>query len=91
DFTDIFSGYRAFSRRFFKSFPAVSGGFEIETEMSVHASRLKHRQRQQQRGIEPVIDQRCRHPERAIAEALGGKRTAGAIEGEAQIESPGRR
>jgi glycosyltransferase involved in cell wall biosynthesis len=41
DFTDIFSGYRAFSRRFVKSFPAVSGGFEIETEMSVHASRLK--------------------------------------------------
>lgn len=41
DFTDIFSGYRAFSRRFVKSFPAVSVGFEIETEMSVHASRLK--------------------------------------------------
>lgn len=41
DFTDIFSGYRAFSRRFVKSFPAVSGGFEIETEMSVHASMLK--------------------------------------------------
>jgi putative flippase GtrA len=41
DFTDIFSGYRAFSRRFAKSFPAVSGGFEIETEMSVHASVLK--------------------------------------------------
>lgn len=41
DFTDILSGYRAFSRRFVKSFPAVSGGFEIETEMSVHASRLK--------------------------------------------------
>lgn len=41
DFTDILSGYRAFSRRFVKSFPAVSAGFEIETEMSVHASRLK--------------------------------------------------
>ncbi|WP_291006071.1 glycosyltransferase [Hoeflea sp.] len=41
DFSDIFSGYRAFSRRFAKSFPAVSGGFEIETEMSVHASQLK--------------------------------------------------
>ena len=41
DFTDIFSGYRIFSRRFVKSFPAVSGGFEIETEMSVHASQLK--------------------------------------------------
>jgi glycosyltransferase involved in cell wall biosynthesis len=41
DFTDIFSGYRAFTHRFVKSFPAVSGGFEIETEMSVHASQLK--------------------------------------------------
>nr|WP_143348412.1 glycosyltransferase family 2 protein [Ensifer adhaerens] len=41
DFNDIFSGYRVFSRRFAKSFPAVSNGFEIETEMSVHASRLK--------------------------------------------------
>lgn len=41
DFSDIFSGYRAFTRRFVKSFPAVSNGFEIETEMSVHASQLK--------------------------------------------------
>jgi glycosyltransferase involved in cell wall biosynthesis len=32
---DIFSGYRAFSRRFVKSFPAHSKGFEIETELSV--------------------------------------------------------
>lgn len=41
DFTDIFSGYRVFNRRFIKSFPALSGGFEIETEMSVHASMLR--------------------------------------------------
>jgi hypothetical protein len=40
-FADIFSGYRAFSRRFVKSFPALSSGFEIETELSVHASQLK--------------------------------------------------
>lgn len=40
DFVDIFSGYRAFSRRFVKSFPALSTGFEIETELSVHASQL---------------------------------------------------
>jgi len=40
-FTDIFSGYRAFSRRFVKSFPVLSGGFEIETEISVHALELK--------------------------------------------------
>lgn len=41
DFTDIFSGYRVFNRRFAKSFPAESPGFEIETEMSVHASILR--------------------------------------------------
>jgi glycosyltransferase involved in cell wall biosynthesis len=41
DFTDIFSGYRVFTRRFAKSFPAHSAGFEIETEMSVHASTLR--------------------------------------------------
>ena len=34
---DIMTGYRAFSRRFVKSFPVVSKGFEIETEMSIHA------------------------------------------------------
>jgi len=38
--TDIFSGYRVFSRRFVKSFPALSTGFEIETEISVHATSL---------------------------------------------------
>jgi glycosyltransferase involved in cell wall biosynthesis len=37
---DIFSGYRVFSRRFVKSFPALSRGFEIETELSVHALEL---------------------------------------------------
>jgi glycosyltransferase involved in cell wall biosynthesis len=40
-FTDIFSGYRAFSRRFVKSFPVLSEGFEIETEMSVHSLELR--------------------------------------------------
>ncbi len=39
-FSDIFSGYRVFSRRFVKSFPALSSGFEIETELSVHAMTL---------------------------------------------------
>src|SRR6202163_4305806 len=39
-FTDILSGYRAFSRRFVKSFPVLSDGFEIETELSVHALEL---------------------------------------------------
>jgi glycosyltransferase involved in cell wall biosynthesis len=40
-FTDIFSGYRVFSRRFVKSFPALSAGFEIETELTVHAIQLR--------------------------------------------------
>ena len=39
--TDMLSGYRAFSRRFVKSFPAVSSGFEIETELTVHALELR--------------------------------------------------
>jgi len=38
---DMLSGYRAFSRRFVKSFPALSMGFEIETELTVHALELK--------------------------------------------------
>lgn len=40
-FTDILSGYRVFSRRFVKSFPALSGGFEIETELTIHALELR--------------------------------------------------
>jgi glycosyltransferase involved in cell wall biosynthesis len=38
--TDIFSGYRFLSRSFVKSFPAISSGFEVETELSVHAVNL---------------------------------------------------
>ena len=37
---DVLSGYRAFSRRFVKSFPAFSTGFEIETELTIHALEL---------------------------------------------------
>ena len=40
-FTDMLSGYRVFSRRFVKSFPILSGGFEIETELTVHALELE--------------------------------------------------
>jgi len=40
-FNDILSGYRVFSRRFVKSFPVLSTGFEIETEISVHALELR--------------------------------------------------
>jgi glycosyltransferase involved in cell wall biosynthesis len=55
---DIFSGYRVFSRRFAKSFPALSRGFETETEISVHALELVmpvgrdgHRLRRPARGL----------------------------------------
>jgi glycosyltransferase involved in cell wall biosynthesis len=40
-FTDILSGYRVFSRRFVKSFPALAKGFETETELTVHALQLR--------------------------------------------------
>lgn len=40
-FRDMLSGYRVFSRRFVKSFPALSQGFEIETELAVHALELR--------------------------------------------------
>ena len=40
EFTDMLSGYKLFSRRFVKSFPALSKGFEIETELTIHALEL---------------------------------------------------
>ena len=40
-FTDMLSGYRVFSRRYVKSFPALSAGFETETELTVHALELR--------------------------------------------------
>ncbi len=40
-FHDMLSGYRVFSRRFVKSFPALSSGFETETELAVHALSLR--------------------------------------------------
>jgi glycosyltransferase involved in cell wall biosynthesis len=40
-FTDMLSGYRIFSKRFVKSFPAQSSGFETETELAVHALHLR--------------------------------------------------
>ena len=39
-FEDILTGYRVFSRRFVKSFPILSEGFEIETELTIHALEL---------------------------------------------------
>jgi glycosyltransferase involved in cell wall biosynthesis len=40
-FADMLSGYKVFSRRFVKSFPAVSRGFETETELAIHSLRLR--------------------------------------------------
>src|SRR3990167_11447668 len=40
-FKDVFSGYRVFSRRFVKSFPASSRGFDIETELTIHSLELR--------------------------------------------------
>ncbi|CAB3780848.1 glycosyltransferase [Pararobbsia alpina] len=40
-FTDMLSGYRVFSRRYVKSFPAHSSGFETETELTIHALELR--------------------------------------------------
>ena len=41
EFNDIVSGYRAFSRRFVKSFPAITQGFVLDTELTVHAVDLR--------------------------------------------------
>ncbi len=40
-FTDILSGYRVFSKKFVKTFPAITGGFETETELTIYALTLK--------------------------------------------------
>lgn len=52
---DMLSGYRVFSRRFVKSFPAFSQGFEIETELTIHALQLRL----------PVTEMNTRYFERA--------------------------
>ena len=57
--TDMLSGYRAFSRRFVKSFPALSTGFETETEFTVHALEL---------GM-PVGELRAAYKERPVGSA----------------------
>ena len=41
EITDMLSGYRAFSRRYVKSFPALSREFEIETELTIHSLHLR--------------------------------------------------
>ena len=57
--SDMLSGYRVFSRRFVKSFPAMSVGFETETEFTVHALEL---------GM-PLGEMRTRYQERPVGSA----------------------
>jgi glycosyltransferase involved in cell wall biosynthesis len=52
-FTDVLSGYRTFSRRFVKSFPALAAGFETETELTVHALSLHMPTAEVQTGYRP--------------------------------------
>ena len=80
-FSDIFSGYRVFSRRFVKSFPVLSAGFEIETEISVHALELQDAGRRSRDrlwraprrfGIEAVdLSRRLAHPQDHRARSTG--------------------
>lgn len=57
--TDMLSGYRVFSRRFVKSFPALAAGFETETEFTVHALELRL----------PVGELRTNYKERPVGSA----------------------
>jgi glycosyltransferase involved in cell wall biosynthesis len=57
--TDMLSGYRVFSRRFVKSFPALAAGFETETEFTVHALELRL----------PVGELRTAYKERPVGSA----------------------
>src|SRR6266852_7667396 len=59
-FTDILSGYCVFSRRFVKSFPVLSRGFEIETELAVHALELELAVPRSRRPIMRARKARCR-------------------------------
>lgn len=54
--SDMLSGYRVFSRRFVKSFPAVSRGFETETELTIHALQLRL----------PIVEVPTRYFDRAV-------------------------
>jgi glycosyltransferase involved in cell wall biosynthesis len=54
--SDMLSGYRVMSRRFVKSFPALSAGFEIETELTVHALQLRC----------PIVERRTPYKERPM-------------------------
>jgi hypothetical protein len=58
-FEDMLSGYKVFSRRFVKSFPALAKGFEIETELTVHALQLNM----------PVGERQTHYKERPVGSA----------------------
>lgn len=58
-FKDMLTGYRVFSRRFVKSFPALASGFEIETELTVHALELRM----------PVVEVATRYNDRPVGTA----------------------
>ena len=58
--TDMLSGYRVFSRRFVKSFPVLSSGFEIETEMTIHAAELDM-------GMVEIETPYCARPEGSVS------------------------
>jgi len=55
-FKDVLSGYRVFSRRFVKSFPVLSTGFEIETELAIHALEMRMRVAE----VETVVKKRVK-------------------------------
>jgi glycosyltransferase involved in cell wall biosynthesis len=58
-FRDMLTGYRVLSRRFVKSFPALSRGFEIETELSVHALELRMKVREVATAYRPRGEGSC--------------------------------
>ncbi|BEU99773.1 glycosyltransferase family 2 protein [Novosphingobium olei] len=83
-FTDMLSGYRVFSRRFVKSFPITSQGFEIETELTIHSLELQM----------PVDEVRTRFTDRPegslskLSTVRDGLRILGTIIGLLKLERP---
>lgn len=75
DVKDIMSGYRAMSRRFVKNFPVLSKGFEIETEMTIHALNYDFRIAQ----IESVYRNRPDGSESKLNTVSDGKKVMGTI------------
>jgi len=84
DFRDLLSGYRVLSRRFVKSFPAMSGGFEIETELTVHALELEAPVRE----IETAYQERPAGSQSKLSTVLDGLRILRMILDLAKQERP---